>query len=234
MPGPRPKGRMLNRDISDSKGFALLSPEAAVLFCMLVPNYSAYGKMNGDPRYIKGEVCPRVPYLTLDSIPACLAEISAHTAVKWFEHDGRMWIHSTKFLSEHQKLREDRMGTDHLPDYSRTTPGVVPPEVEVEVEVEGEVEDVLRTFAPTGKGSRSKPPAKKWDKLISWDRDKGKFIGISDDLLDTWEKAYPAVNIEAQLLRADEWLKANPSKRKSNYYRFIVNWMSRSQERGGK
>ena len=30
-----------------------------------------------------------------------------------------------------------------------------------------------------------------------------------------------------------EWLLSNPSKRKGNYRRFITNWLSRSQERGG-
>ncbi|KKL74300.1 hypothetical protein LCGC14_2066250, partial [marine sediment metagenome] len=30
-----------------------------------------------------------------------------------------------------------------------------------------------------------------------------------------------------------EWLRSNPDKKKSRYRRFITNWLSRSQERGG-
>jgi hypothetical protein len=130
---------MLNRDISDSKGFAKLSPPAAVLFCMLIPNYSPHGKMNGDPGYLKGEICPRISYLTLKNIPAYLKEINEHTSVKWFAHEERMWIHSTNFLTEHQQINLDRVGPDLLPNYSGVGPDLLPPEVEVKGEVEVEV-----------------------------------------------------------------------------------------------
>jgi len=154
MATPKSKGRMLNKDLSDSKGFAALSPPAAVLFLMLVPHYSPYGKLNGSPEYIKGEICPRVPYLKTGNIANYLEEITEHTSVKWFEHDGRKWIHSLKFLIEHQNLRNDRVGPDLMPSYpgplqdnSRSSAGEVPPEVEVEVEVEVE-EEGDRTRSP--------------------------------------------------------------------------------------
>jgi hypothetical protein len=36
------------------------------------------------------------------------------------------------------------------------------------------------------------------------------------------------------LLRASEWLKSNPAKaHKSNWRRFLVGWLTRSQDRGG-
>ena len=91
----------------------------------------------------------------------------------------------------------------------------------------------LKPIAPTpGNGSGSKPKA--WATLISWDKEKGCFEGIAPEMFDKWGKAYPAVDLNSQLNRADEWLKANPTKQKSNYYRFIVNWLSRAQERGGR
>lgn len=96
-------------------------------------------------------------------------------------------------------------------------------------------EQDLKPFAPTPEkdnGSGSKP--KVWVTLISWNRDKGCFEGISPDVIEKWEKAYPAVDLNSQLNRADEWLKANPTKQKSNYYRFVINWLSRAQERGGR
>jgi hypothetical protein len=147
MVSPRTKGRMLNRDISDSKGFAKLSPPAAVLFCMLVPNYSPHGKMNGDPGYLKGEICPRIPYLTIKNIPGYLEEINECTSVKWFEYEARMWIHSVNFLSEHQQINLDRVGPDLLPNYSGVGPDLLPLEVKEEVEVkdkeEGEGGNIL-------------------------------------------------------------------------------------------
>lgn len=158
MASPRTKGRMLNRDISDSKGFAKLSPPAAVLFCMLIPNYSPHGKMNGDPGYLKGEICPRISYLTLKNIPAYLKEINKHTSVKWFEHEERMWIHSTNFLTEHQQINLDRVGPDLLPNYSGVGPDLLPPEVEVEVEVKGEVKGEGEGKSGVALPDKSGPP----------------------------------------------------------------------------
>jgi hypothetical protein len=55
---PRAQGRMIKRDISNSNGFAQLSPNAAVLFTMLIPHFNAHGKLNGGPGFIKDEICP--------------------------------------------------------------------------------------------------------------------------------------------------------------------------------
>jgi len=149
MAGRRTKGRMINRDISDSKGFANLRPPAAVLFCMLIPHYTPWGKMNGDPGYIKGEVCPRVSYLTTKNIPEYLAEISDHTSVKWFENDGRYWIHSTNFLSDHQNINLARVGPDLIPNYSGPNPSA---RAEVEVkdkeEEEGDLSAAMNGLRP--------------------------------------------------------------------------------------
>jgi hypothetical protein len=40
--------------------------------------------------------------------------------------------------------------------------------------------------------------------------------------------------VAGELLRATSWLKANPSKaHKSNWRRFVVSWLTRSQDKGG-
>lgn len=134
------KGRMINRDISNSRRFASLSPEASVLFVMLIPHYNSHGKMNGGIGYIKDEICPFIKYLNSNTIPRLLTEISEKTNVKWFEYNGRCWIHSINFLSEHQDLDKSKLGKDLLPDFSMTTQNSVCPEVEVEVEDKDKVE----------------------------------------------------------------------------------------------
>jgi hypothetical protein len=60
------------------------------------------------------------------------------------------------------------------------------------------------------------------------------WVGMTDEDRESWAKAYPACDIDRELLAMAEWLKANPAKgKKSNYRRFITNWLARSQERGG-
>ena len=135
------KGRMIRTDIRKSHKIASLSPESLALFCLLIPHFSAHGKMNGDLHFVKGEVAPLVEWLTIKKIQRCLSEITEKTNVKWFEKDGLWYLHSLNW-SEHQYLRQDRMVEDSLPSYSShdksmTSPCQVSDKPCIEVEVEG-------------------------------------------------------------------------------------------------
>lgn len=130
MASPKSSGRMIRKSISESEKIASLSPEAAVLFVMLIPHFNAHGKMPGGPGVIKDDVVPLIPYFTYDNLPHYLKEISDKTNVKWFRCGTKWWLHSLNFNTKHQDLRTDRMGSDDLPGYtlqeSRTTPGLLP------------------------------------------------------------------------------------------------------------
>lgn len=58
---------------------------------------------------------------------------------------------------------------------------------------------------------------------------------ISKSEITGWEEAFPAVDVRQQLNSMREWLKANPTKRKTprGILKFIVGWLSREQDRGG-
>ncbi len=60
-----------------------------------------------------------------------------------------------------------------------------------------------------------------------------KFSNITPEDKSGWKDAYPACDIEHELKGMREWLLSNPSKRKSNYRKFITNWLSRQQDKGG-
>lgn len=149
MAKPVSSGRMIRKNISQSKKIASLSKESIVLFLLIIPHLNAHGKMNGNPHFIKGEVCPLLTWLTVDMIERCLCEITEKTNLKYYEVDGLFWIQSLSW-KDHQDLRIDRLSSDEIPDYSKTSPGVVrdlsgssPEKVrhEVEVEVEGKVKE---------------------------------------------------------------------------------------------
>jgi uncharacterized phage protein (TIGR02220 family) len=117
MGNPKTDGRMIRKSIADSKDFSMLSPEAAVLFCMILPHLDSHGKIQGGAAFIKEIVCPKIKYLTIKNIPQLLTEISNNTDMKWFEYDDRNWIHALRF-SDHQKLDLNKIGRDLLPNYS--------------------------------------------------------------------------------------------------------------------
>ena len=87
---------------------------------------------------------------------------------------------------------------------------------------------VVATSEPPKRRTRSRPKD-----AICWDCDSG-WQGITDADRSTWAKAYPACTLDVELVRAAEWLKANPTRaHKSNWRRFLVSWLTRSQDKGG-
>ncbi len=87
---------------------------------------------------------------------------------------------------------------------------------------------VVATSDPPKRRNRSQHHnAVRWTESDGWS-------GIADTDRGTWAKAYPACVLDIELIRASEWLKANPTRaHKSNWRRFIVSWLTRSQDRGG-
>lgn len=86
----------------------------------------------------------------------------------------------------------------------------------------------VATSEPPKRRTRSQPAD-----AVSWSSDDG-WQGITDADRQEWRQAYPACDLEPELARATAWLKANPAKaHKSNWRRFIVSWLTRSQDRGG-
>lgn len=121
----RPLGRKLRQDVNRSKKLAALSQDSLALFFLLIPHFNNHGKMAANPHTVKGTVAPLIEWLDIPTIERCLTEINEKTNVKWFQYDGLWYLHSLSWR-EHQELREDRLGQDHLPSYSGSSPGVVP------------------------------------------------------------------------------------------------------------
>ena len=66
-----------------------------------------------------------------------------------------------------------------------------------------------------------------WDSLEGW-------LGITDADRTAWATAYPAASLTAELAKASEWLRANPTKAKrSNWRKFLTGWLTRCQDGGG-
>jgi hypothetical protein len=49
----------------------------------------------------------------------------------------------------------------------------------------------------------------------------------------SWMKAFPGVAIEEEVRKAAAWELANPKRKKVDRIRFLHNWLSRAQDRGG-
>jgi len=143
----------------------------------------------------------------------------------------RLRINETKLTAilaklSHWLIRDDISAISAR--YQRDTP-------ETETERETETETYI---APTDEASGSEPdqPNPVPDKQPPHLRvqfQNNRITGLDADDLQDLTTAYPAVNLDAEIQAAANWLTANPAKRKKNIYRFLCNWLSRAQERGG-
>lgn len=77
--------------------------------------------------------------------------------------------------------------------------------------------------------SRSQPASPK----INFNFKTSTWENITPGDIEPWKEAYPACDISVELKAMAEWLLSNPEKRKEQYRRFITNWLSRQQQRGG-
>jgi len=58
-----------------------------------------------------------------------------------------------------------------------------------------------------------------------------RFVGITDDDKQKWRIAFPSINLEQELMKAEEWLRANPtkSKLKKKFRDYIRNWLTKAE-----
>lgn len=63
---------------------------------------------------------------------------------------------------------------------------------------------------------------------------EGEWVGIPTRLMAKWNQAYPALSLDAELSKAAAWIIANPKNKKSNYARFLTNWLTRAQDKAPK
>jgi hypothetical protein len=93
---------------------------------------------------------------------------------------------------------------------------------------EQEIQPPTEVATSVPKRKRSQPAD-----AVAWSADAG-WKGITDADRQEWRLAYPACDLTAELAKAASWLKANPTRaHKSNWRRFLVSWLTRSQDRGG-
>lgn len=71
---------------------------------------------------------------------------------------------------------------------------------------------------------------------ISFNFESMRWEGITVEQVKFWEEAYPDCDVVDILKKKmPVWLDANPQKaKKKNWKRFIVNWLSRQQDRYGQ
>ena len=75
------------------------------------------------------------------------------------------------------------------------------------------------------KGKKPEPYIDKVNNFFSQSGEKW------DEWIDALKEAYPNIDIEKELSKAKMWLLSNPKQAKSNFSKYVNNWMSKAMER---
>jgi hypothetical protein len=152
----------------------------------------------------------------------------------------------------HILARPSRVSRDALAMDSRECIDETETETETETEIqtttaaaevdqpplkEGAQEDMADLPVPDAGRRQPKPAARVSSpagQKIVFDYEAGRFQQVPSILVKQWQQAYPAVDVLSELRRMETWASANPVNRKSNWQRFIVNWLTRAQDRAGR
>jgi len=211
------RGRMIDKRISKSKKFRDLKYDRSrVLYFMVYPHLDCEGRYSGDPEDIKEDCCPKLKY-SIRQIAESVIDMAEVGLLILYEIKNKVYVQFTKF-EEFQSLKKDREAPSKIP---------APESVGVTQENSGPTPSLyLRLSLRLNKGKKVK-------ELIFFDYKNGDWKNISQNDIDGWKQAYPACDIFIELFQMREWCLSNPNKTKKNWRRFITNWLSRTQEKGG-
>lgn len=97
-----------------------------------------------------------------------------------------------------------------------------------------EVIDKRESTTPTAVGSASADPSLDCDDRVVMSfplRDRGEWH-LTESALGELAEGYPGVDLDAEIRKAREWLRANPAKRKTanGMRRYLAHWLSRATQ----
>jgi hypothetical protein len=220
-------------------------PLARLLFAGLWCHADRNGVVEYRPRRLKAEI---LPFDEAD-VPSLVSALENRGFVVRFDAKGTSWLQVTKF-HEHQSPHPREPGIDFPQEtQSQEKPGLSLASAETSP---GKCQDepcrapkqagfptpsplafstsLLPSPLPFSVASQAIACSSqeiRWAALEGWQ-------GITEGDRDEWQRAYPAIDLDAELAAAGVWLKANPQKAKrSKWQKFLAGWFKNAQDRGG-
>ena len=207
---------MIDKRVGMSKKLGKISDKASRLYFMVYPHLDKKGRIAFDDLGdLKIEIIPWLKTWDLKKIGDSLNELADIGLI-------RMYLDKDKIAMEFDKFNDFQTINDKREAVSK----IVAP---------GETQESSGVFqiTPLLSLSLKKSNEGRKEEKIFFDFDEQSFENISNKDKERWKKTYPSCDIEQEILKMADWLVANPSKRKSNYKKFISNWLSRQQDGGG-
>lgn len=228
--------RYLRPGICDSEAINKLSAHAEVFFYRLLVNVDDFGRLDARPNVLRAKCFPIREEITSQDVEKYLQELSDCGLVLVYKCNEKNYLQMQKWENN------ARAKVSRCPAFDDTCiqlyTNVCNPRADA---------DKSRTLLPgtgTGTENRNREPEPTYapsDKSLAAGNANAKnapikpngtaWENITDADLTLWKSAYPALNVEQELLAALAWVQANPKNTKSNYRRFLAGWLKRAQDR---
>ena len=221
--------RYLKPDFFKDEDLAELPYQLRLFFAGLWCHADKAGRLEDRPVRLKAEIFPYDKGFQADTALDILANIKKHSP------NGRSFILRYTVCGE-RYIQIVSWEKHQHPHYTERESVIPPPPVFVNAQEVEEREDKYKdnTKCSSTDSSVNEPLHNRCLTVIRYNSLNREWLGIAAADMESWATAYPACDLKVEFAKMGEWLAANPAKAvKSNWRRFIVNWLSRAQDRGG-
>lgn len=220
--------RIIKESIRTSKSINQLTDFQFRLWTYLITYVDDYGRGSADPELLKGFVFPRRKGVTESNIKAGLTDLACAGLINLYEVDGESYLCFPTW-AKHQRIQQKRSKFPAPDDGQRISTvchGDIPPESNPNPNPNPNPNMNPKNVCAE---QSSTPP------VIELPLNDGTMYPISQEQSQEWAGLYPAVDVIQQLRQMRGWLDSNPTRRKTKrgVSRFITNWLSREQDKGG-
>lgn len=207
--------RIIKDSICTSEDINSLDDQAECFFYRLMTACDDFGIMDARPVILKARCYP-LKSIDINRIQEMLGEFVGLRLIRLYSVDGKPFLQFVNW-EKHQQIRAKK------PKYPLPSAGV-------EITCNQLISDAP-VIQSNPIQSCTAPNAAKPVRQKQIEFDGHQFLHVTEDHRDLWQRAYPALSLDAELSKAAAWLNANPKNRKSNYDRFLTNWLARAQDK---
>lgn len=238
--------RFLDEGVCISETIAKLSWFEEVLFYRLITKCDDFGRFWGDAELLRCFLFPRKPSVTCKQIEDAVVKLTTVRLLDRYIANGKAIVQ----LCSWNKFQSPRATKSKFPGpeeadepntYNTQTSCNKSEQVatkcsrypisDIRYPISG-IRDISAQSSEAAEPPSDTAPKEDNTNAIAFlPLVTGEEYGITAEHFDTWQSAYPAVDVLGDLKKMRAWLDANPTRRKTarGIKRFIVGWLERSQ-----
>lgn len=217
---------------------AEVSHEARLTFIGLWCLADKAGRLEDRPRRIQAELWP-YHAVDMDGILNELSELREPdgnpACIRRYEADGLRFIEVVNFAKHQHSHHREPNST--IPAPGKPLPSPCLAQGQPVCNLKSLIPNLKEDSSELPHSRNSKPSPREDDSLVLMTFEvvgTPKMWGLPQSLMDKFQEAYPDLNVLAECRKADAWLVANPTKRKTarGMSAFLNRWLARAVDSG--